>query len=246
MSQRRSRGRGAGGGGSQSRASQGSQVSFEGSPRNDETKNLARLTVRFLLMQDYDKVPIKQSDIVKNVLKNTSKSAAEVMPVAMKMLRDVYGIKVVDGGLRTKAFLLINCLKHQEHISHPAALEADLGLLAIILTLIFMLTNGRWKECGVEQTKIFAFLRSIGIEETSDYFGNLKKNLKTYEAQDYLDLVKLENTDPPKYEYRWGVRACEELSPRDVLTLASELYGRDGIDTWSAHYKAVCADEQES
>ncbi|XP_034246669.1 non-structural maintenance of chromosomes element 3 homolog [Thrips palmi] len=262
MSPRRSRGRGAGGSqgtprssqsqsskSSQSRASQGSQGSRQGTPQPprlgyDETKSLARLTVRFMLMQDFDKVPIKHSDILKNILKNTLKSAADVMPIAIKMLRDIYGIRVVDGGYRTKHYLLINSLKHQEHVSNSAAVQADLGLLAIILSLIFMQTNGRWKDAGIEQGKVITFLKSIGIDDDHEYFGNLKKNLKTYESQDYLDVVKIDNTDPVKYEYRWGIRACEELSPRDVLQFASEMYGRDSIESWSAHYKAVCAHER--
>lgn len=34
-------------------------------------------------------MPIKHSEILKYILKNSSKSAAEVMPVAIKMLKDV-------------------------------------------------------------------------------------------------------------------------------------------------------------
>lgn len=67
-------------------------------------------------------------------------------------LQQTYGIELVDdGGKPNKQYLLINCLNYQNHISHSADTEKELALLAIILSLIFMQTNGRWKDAGVEQ-----------------------------------------------------------------------------------------------
>lgn len=47
--------------------------------------------------------------------------------------------------------------------------------------------------------------------------------LQTLKSQRYLQEIKIENTDPVKFEYRWGIRACEELSPRAALEFASEV-----------------------
>lgn len=78
-------------------------------------------------------------------------------------------------------------------------------------------------------------------------------------------MIRIPNTDPPKYNYHWGIRAVHEVSPREALTFASEvcnfpfvtrsqyaifnkktgtdsflqMYNRENIQSWAAHYKAV-------
>ncbi|KAE8753184.1 hypothetical protein FOCC_FOCC000107 [Frankliniella occidentalis] len=230
---------------SSQRLSQGSQ----GTPRSQsqyvgtgEIKELARTAVRYMLMNDFDKVPIKHSDIVRNVTKNISKNTGQVIQLAGKMLKDVYGIKLVeDHSKNPKQYLLINNMKFQEHIALSPTTQAEMTLLTIILTILFMQTNGRWRDCGVEQSKIHGFLQLLDIDPTEihDHFGDVKKVLELFKTQKYLDVVRIDNTDPPKYEYRWGVRAIEEVCPRETLKFATEIYGRDKIESWAAQYKAV-------
>ncbi|XP_034234032.1 non-structural maintenance of chromosomes element 3 homolog [Thrips palmi] len=231
---------------SQRMSSQGPARSQAPPISSKELTDLARRAVRYLLMNDLDKVPIKHNDILKNVTKNCTKNTSQVMQLAAKMLRETYGIELVDDGNKpNKHYLLVNCLKHQDHISHSIATEKELALLAIILSLIFMQTNGRWKEAGVEQGKLYAFLKLLDIDplDHHEYFGDVKKLLESLRSQRYIQEIKIENTDPVKYECRWGLRACEELSPRSALEFASEMYGRDRIETWATQYKAVCTHE---
>lgn len=72
-----------------------SQVS-QGTPRSQpppmstgELKEAARAAVRYLLMNDFDKVPIKHSEIVRNVTKNVSRNTNQVLELASKMLHEV-------------------------------------------------------------------------------------------------------------------------------------------------------------
>ncbi|KAK3927539.1 Non-structural maintenance of chromosomes element 3-like protein [Frankliniella fusca] len=234
-----------------SQASQGTPRSMTQSQTvgSSELKELARSAVRYLLTNDYDKVPIKHSDIVKNLTKNTSKNTQQVLSLAGKMLKDVYGIKLIeDTSKATKQYLLINCMKHQEHIAVAPITQAEMTLLAIILAIIFMQTSGRWRDCGIEQSKVHNFLQLLQIDPTDihDHFGDVKKVLETFKSQKYLDIVKIENTDPPKFEYRWGMRAIEEVSPRAILQFATELYGREKIESWAAQYKAVVEFEAQT
>lgn len=69
-----------------------------------ELTDLARRAVRYLLMNDINKVPIKHSDIVKNVTKNLSKNTTQVMQLATKMLREVCTMD-------TNCFLLVYVFK---------------------------------------------------------------------------------------------------------------------------------------
>lgn len=80
---------------SSQRLTQGGQS--QGTPRSQppplasrELQELARAAVRYLLMNDYDKVPIKHTAIVNNVMsKAQNKNTAQVMQLAGKMLKDV-------------------------------------------------------------------------------------------------------------------------------------------------------------
>lgn len=229
------------------RLSQGTPRSQTTVPVTAELKELARAAVRYLLMNDFNKVPIKHSDIVKNVTKNVTKNTNQVMQVAAKMLKDIYGIDLIDDGQAPrKHYLLLNNLKHQDHISLPLSSQKEQALLAIILSLIFMKTNGRPTHMGVKQEEVHSMLRLVGIDETEmhPYFGDVKGILEVFKSQRYLDFYRIENTDPPKHEYRWGLRAVHEVSAREALAFASEMYGRENIETWSAHYKAVVESER--
>lgn len=65
-----------------------------------------------------------------------------------------YGIELIDDGNKPyKNYVLVNGLEYQSHVSHSSNSEKELTLLAIILSLIFMQTNGRWKDAGLEQGK---------------------------------------------------------------------------------------------
>lgn len=163
------------------------------------------------------------------------------MALAAKMLKEIYGITLLDDSQSSKHYILVNAMKHQEHMDACPETRGDMILLAIILSYIFMQTNGRWRDSGVEQTKVLSFLKTLQIETDviHEYFGDVKKKLDLFRSQKYLELVRIENTDPPKSEYRWGLRAVEEVSPREALTFASEMYGRERIESWAAHFKAV-------
>jgi len=230
-----------------SQASQGTPRSQPPPMATGELKEAARAAVRYLLMNDFDKVPIKHNEIVRNVTKNVSRNTNQVLELAGKMLYETYGIKLVDyvNSASNRQYLLINALKHQDHIAFSSEVKSDMTLLAILLSLIFMLTNGR-QDAGIEQQKVHSFLKLLDIDvtEVHDYFGDMRKVLERLKSQRYIELLKIDNTDPVKYEYRWGMRACEELSPREALEFASEMYGRDKIDSWAAQYKVVCEHER--
>lgn len=165
----------------------------------------------------------------------------QIISLATKMLRDTFGIDLVESGHGSaKTYLLINALKHVKHINFSEDTQSDMTLLAIVLSLIFMVANAQL-DAGVEQGKVHDFLKmlDIDVEDNHPYFGNMKKKLETFKSQRYLDVIKIENTDPPKFEYRWGIRAMEEVTPRAALEFASEMYGRDNIESWAAHFKAV-------
>lgn len=54
-----------------------------------ELSDLAKTAVRYLLMNDMNKVPIKHNDILRNVTKNSSKNTSQVLQLTARMLREV-------------------------------------------------------------------------------------------------------------------------------------------------------------
>ena len=68
--------------------------------------------------------------------------------------KQTYGIELVDyGSASSRQYLLVNALKHQEQIAFSQDVKSDMTLLAVMLSLIFMVTNGRLDAAGVEQCK---------------------------------------------------------------------------------------------
>lgn len=74
----------------------------QGTPRSqhppiatNELKEAARAAVRYLLMNDFDKVPIKHTEIVKNVTRNLSRNTSQVLELASKMLLEVNSISII-------------------------------------------------------------------------------------------------------------------------------------------------------
>ena len=57
-----------------------------------------------------------------------------------------------------------------------------------------------------------------------EVFGDVKKLLMgEFVRQGYLECSRVPTSDPPKYEYRWGVRAKHETTKRHVLDFVCQV-----------------------
>ena len=57
-----------------------------------------------------------------------------------------------------------------------------------------------------------------------EIFGDMKKLInKEFVQQAYLESVRLPNSDPPSYDFKWGARAHMETSKRNVLDFVCQV-----------------------
>ncbi|XDA90233.1 hypothetical protein R6Z07F_019815 [Ovis aries] len=97
------------------------------------------------------------------------------------------------------------------------------GLLMVLFGVIFM--NG---NCATEE-EIWEFLSMLGIYAGRRHwiFGEPRRLItKDLVQKEYLNYHQVPNSDPPRYEFLWGLRACAETSKMKVLEVLAKFQGR--------------------
>ena len=139
--------------------SQGPRAST-GMDRGEQERKVNEL-VKFLLIMDQKKIPIKKSDINKHVLKEHSKSFIAVKEAAAARLEKVFGVKLVELEDKQKgSFILVNKLETDSEAPHLEWNQEDdckMGLLMVVLSLIFMSGN------ELLDAQLYNSLKKLGI-----------------------------------------------------------------------------------
>ncbi|KAJ4438113.1 hypothetical protein ANN_14052 [Periplaneta americana] len=61
----------------------------------------------------------------------------------------------------------------------------------------------------------------------------------------YIEYIRIPDTDPPKYDFRWGQRAEKEVSRRAILEFVSMIHGKSAINTWTSQYQEMLKAEEK-
>lgn len=198
--------------------------------------------VQFLLIKDQRKIPIKQSGIMKHVVRDYKNIFPDLLKLAAERLHYVFGYKLVELDPKSNAYILINALE-------PVGKDGELrgyqrtpttGLLMIILGLILM--NGH----SIPENDVWCFLRRLGVYPTKKHsvFGYPKKLItEDFVKQRYLEYRRIPHTDPVDCELQWGPRANLETSKMKVLKFVAKIHNQDPKD-WPTQYCEALADEQ--
>ena len=83
------------------------------------------------------------------------------------------------------------------------------GLIMVLLGVIFM--NGN----RATEKEIWEFLSMLGIYAGRRHwiFGEPRRLItKDLVQKEYLNYRRVPNSDPPRYDFLWGLRACTETS----------------------------------
>ncbi|XP_046607086.1 non-structural maintenance of chromosomes element 3 homolog isoform X2 [Neodiprion virginianus] len=207
----------------QSQATQSKDLTAE------EENQLVGSVIRYLLAVDRTKHVIQRPQLVKNVFGTYNKHYRKIMTKVKATLTQVFGFNLVE--FETGKYILTNAITmNPPHLSCPESEKPRRILLILVLAHIFML-DGICKEDGFK-TQMFGDVHKIITVE--------------FVKQQYLKMPKIGSSDPPAYEFHWGVRAEEEVSKRHLLEFVSKMYNDRPIKSWPKQFNALNESECQS
>ncbi|NXE44436.1 NSE3 protein, partial [Ptilorrhoa leucosticta] len=214
--------------------------------------------VQFLLVKDQKKIPIKRTDMLKNVIREYRDAYAEIVDRAGRTLQQVFGLRLVEIDTKRHTYILINNLPRAEgeYLCRDKEKE-KMGLLLVILSFIFMKGNSvkdsesspkpppmpHFSFAPPPLTPLFPgalweFLNLLRVYPGKQHrvFGDVRKLVTDeFVRQKYLENTPIPLTDPPEFKYQWGPRAEKETSKKDVLNFVAKIQGKDPT-FWASQY----------
>ncbi|KAM5221050.1 trophinin isoform 2-T2 [Ctenodactylus gundi] len=193
----------------------------------------ANKLVKYLLVKDQTKIPIKRSDMLKDVIQEYDEYFPEIIERASYALEKMFRVNLKEIDKQSSLYILINTHESSAGILGTTKDTPKLGLLMVILSVIFM--NGN----KASEAVIWEVLRKLGLRPgvRHSLFGEVRKLITDeFVKQKYLEYKRVPNSRPPEYEFFWGLRSYHETSKMKVLKFACKVQKKDPKD-WAAQYR---------
>jgi len=206
----------------------------------EEKEKKSNQLVQLFLVWQKRISPLKKKDIMTHVLKDHRGLFNEILMEAAKKLKTTFGFQikelVVNGGKR--CYVLLN-LMNEENVDPVNYENETRGVLTFILTTIYM-KGGTFPERGL----LYLLNDKMKIGKDNEIFGDAKRMLTDFISQQYLKKTKIPTTNPPQFEYSWGVRADLEVSKKQILEHVAETFGIGNIALYHSQYQDMIASDQ--
>ncbi|XP_007953152.1 melanoma-associated antigen D4-like [Orycteropus afer afer] len=192
----------------------------------------ANKLVKYLMIKDYKKIPMKRSDMLKDVIREYDEHFPEIIERATYTLEKKFGIHLKEIDKEEHLYILVCTRDSSARILGKTKDTPRLSLLLVILGIIFMHGN------HASEAVLWEALRKMGLRPgvRHPFLGDLRKLLTDdFVKQKYLEYRKIPNSSPPEYEFLWGLRACHETSKMRVLQFIAQNQNRDPQE-WKAHF----------
>ena len=188
---------------------------------NDPLTSKARMLVKFLLEKYTKKEFITQKALMKVVSRKYRQHFPEILRTASERVELVFGLELKEVDHSRNIYTLISKLtfRGDEGPSDEGGLPKS-GLLMVLLGVIFMNGNQATEE------EVWEFLSILGIYPGRRHwiFGEPRRLITKDRVQkEYLNYRQVPNSDPPRYEFLWGPRACAETSKMKVLEVLAKI-----------------------
>ncbi|KAL2768677.1 trophinin isoform 4 [Daubentonia madagascariensis] len=193
----------------------------------------ANKLVKYLLVKDQTKIPIKRSDMLKDVIQEYDEYFPEIIERASYALEKMFRVNLKEIDKQSSLYILISNQESSAGILGTTKDTPKLGLLMVILSVIFM--NGN----KASEAVIWEVLRKLGLRPGVKHslFGEVRKLITDeFVKQKYLEYKRVPNSRPPEYEFFWGLRSYHETSKMKVLKFACKVQKKDPKD-WAAQYR---------
>ncbi|XP_077002883.1 melanoma-associated antigen D4-like [Tamandua tetradactyla] len=198
----------------------------------------ANKLVKYLMIKDYKKIPIKRSDMLKDVIREYDEHFPEIIERAAYTLEKKFEIHLKEIDKEEHLYILVCTRDSSARLLGKTKDTPRLSLLLVILGVIFM--NGN----RASEAVVWEALRKMGLRPGTrhPFLGDLKKLITDdFVKQRYLEYKKIPNSSPPEYEFLWGLRARHETSKMRVLRFIAQNQNRDPRE-WRAHFLEAVED----
>ncbi|XP_059994500.1 melanoma-associated antigen D4 isoform X5 [Lagenorhynchus albirostris] len=208
----------------------------------------ANKLVKYLMIKDYKKIPIKRSDMLKDVIREYDEHFPEIIERATYTLEKKFGIHLKEIDKEEHLYILVCTRDSSARLLGKTKDTPRLSLLLVILGVIFMNGNraseGEWLDlqlggCPPSHLRVlnsctssplaavlWEALRKMGLRPgvRHPFLGDLRKLItEDFVKQKYLEYKKIPNSSPPEYEFLWGLRARHETSKMRVLRFIAQI-----------------------
>ncbi|PNJ03290.1 TRO isoform 9 [Pongo abelii] len=193
----------------------------------------ANKLVKYLLVKDQTKIPIKRSDMLRDVIQEYDEYFPEIIERASYTLEKMFRVNLKEIDKQSSLYILISTRESSAGILGTTKDTPKLGLLMVILSVIFM--NGN----KASEAVIWEVLRKLGLRPgvRHSLFGEVRKLITDeFVKQKYLEYKRVPNSRPPEYEFFWGLRSYHETSKMKVLKFACKVQKKDPKD-WAVQYR---------
>ncbi|XP_040091847.1 melanoma-associated antigen B18-like, partial [Oryx dammah] len=183
-----------------------------------------RILVEFLLEKYGKKEPITQNALMKIVSRKYRQHFPEILSTARERVELVFVLEMKEVDRSRNIYTLISKLSlgGNDCPSGEGGLPKS-GLLMVPLGVIFMNGNRTTEE------EIWEFLSMLGIYAGRRHwiFGEPRRLItKDLVQKEHLNYRQVPSSDPPRYEFLWGPRACAETSKMKALEVLAKFHGR--------------------
>ncbi|XP_012304337.1 melanoma-associated antigen B2 [Aotus nancymaae] len=201
------------------------------------------LLVHFLVYKSKLKESVTKGEMLKIVGKRFREHYPEILEKALDCLNLVFGLELKKVNPRGYTYTFDNKVDptNEECLLRNWGFPRS-GLLMPLLGVIFLYGNSATEE------EIWEFLNMLGVYDGVEHliYGEPRKLITQDLVQEgYLEYEQVPNSDPPRYQFLWGPRACAETSKMKVLEFLAEVNGT----TPSAlpfHYAEALKDEEKA
>uniref|UniRef100_G3UBG2 MAGE domain-containing protein n=1 Tax=Loxodonta africana TaxID=9785 RepID=G3UBG2_LOXAF len=222
-------------------SSQEEQESTDNLPTDILGEKVA-LLVQFLLLKYKMKEMITKEDMLKMVIKEHKDHFPEILSMASERMELVFGIDVMEVDHNSHCYALLNKLglTYDGMVSGDGGIPKT-GLMIFVLGVIFM------KGSRATEEEIWEVLNRLDIHSGQNHFlyGEPRKFItEDLVREKYLEYRKVFNSDPARYEFRWGPRAHAEISKVTLLEFLAKINDSDS-PIFSSRYEEALRDEEK-
>ncbi|KAG8508846.1 Melanoma-associated antigen B4 [Galemys pyrenaicus] len=209
----------------------------------DPLTRKAGVLVQFLLQKYRKKEPITRAEMLKVVKKKYKEHFPEILRRACDRMELVFGIDVKEGDPDGHSYVLVSkmALPSKEDLEGADLGLPKNGLLLPLLGMIFMSGD------RISEEEMWKFLNVLGIHDGRRHFifGEPRKLITQDLVQEqYLEYRQVPGSDPPRYEFLWGLRAYAETSKMKVLEFLAKV-SNTVPSSFQSRYEAALRDEEE-